>query len=163
MNLLFDPRGNLQPTGLTACSFEEFKASFVDQFEPNQVRKGLFEQLVQYNFDLHNLIEVPFVQWINGSFISKKIAPRDIDLVTFIDWEFYSKHEVVIDRQFSKSKAKDLYPNLDAYTVYQYAKDHSLYPIYHADQLYWLDWFSKTRYNRAKQRFSKGFIQLNFE
>lgn len=35
MDLLFDPRGNLQPSGFTECSFEEFKASFVDQFEPN--------------------------------------------------------------------------------------------------------------------------------
>jgi hypothetical protein len=163
MNLLFDTRGNLQPSGVTECNIEELKAMFVDQFEPNQVRQELFTQLIQYNLDLHDLIGMPFVQWINGSFISRKNAPEDIDLVTFIDWEFYSVHDAVIDRQFGKSKAKDSYPNLDAYTVYQYPANHSLYPIYHADQLYWLDWFSKTRYNRTKQRFSKGFIQLKIE
>lgn len=160
MNLFFDPRGNLQPEGLIDCTIDEFKVFFVDQFGDNEARKGIFEHYLHYNHDLQQLLGTGFTQWIDGSFISTKSLPRDIDFVTFIDWQIYGKLEKDIDAKFGKWQVGNHYPHLDAYTICEYPIDHKFHPVFLADLVYWQDWFGHTRYNHAKRKFPKGFIQI---
>ena len=160
MNFHFDIRGYLQPEGIVEMNLEEFEDTFVNQFDESETRYALMSSYKLYNQDLMNLIGTDFVQWVNGSFVSNKDHPRDIDLVTFIGWQTYSQYEKEIDRRFSKWNVGEFYPNLDAYTIWEYPTDHKFHQTFLADQAYWYEWFSTSRYNRAKNRFSKGFISI---
>ncbi|MFN0036298.1 MAG: DUF6932 family protein [Saprospiraceae bacterium] len=160
MEFHFDIRGHLQPEGLIEITLEEFEAVFVSQFEESDSRKLIFESYLRYTKDLRETIGAGFIQWIDGSFVSNKENPRDIDFATFIDWQAYAQHERVIDARFSKWAVGNFYENLDAYTICQYPEGHKFHQTFRADRAYWYEWFSNSRFNRLKKRFSKGFIQI---
>ncbi|MFN0213346.1 MAG: DUF6932 family protein [Saprospiraceae bacterium] len=160
MKIHFDIRGHLQPEGLIEISFSAFEEMFVARFEESDSRKSIFNNYLRYTNDLRDTIGVGFIQWIDGSFATNKKNPRDIDFVTFIDCDVYEKHVQDIDNRFSKRAVGNFYENLDAYTICEYPKGHEFYAIFLADLAYWNEWFSSTRLNRLKKRFSKGFIQL---
>ncbi len=160
MDFHFDIRGHLQPEGLIAVTPEEFEEVFVNQFVDSISRKPIFDNYCRYVKDLREVIGGGFVQWVDGSFVSNKEDPRDIDFITFVNWQAYAQHEQEIDRQFSKWAVGNFYENLDAYTICEYPEGHQFYQTFRADRAYWYEWFSNSRFNRLKKRFSKGFIQI---
>ena len=105
---------------------------------------------------------MPFVQWIDGSFVATKDNPKDIDMVTFIDAEIYKQLEPQIDNEFSKWAVNKYYKGLDAYTVWTFQEEHKNYHNFKADYAYWYDWFSRSHFNRLQKRYPKGFIQIKF-
>ena len=102
-----------------------------------------------------------FRQWVNGSFVTKKFNPRDIDIVTFIPFEVYGKLKKEIEAKFTMKEAEKHY-GVDAYTIRVYPADHKYYSATESDMAYWRQQFSKTKFNRAKKHYPKGFIELNF-
>lgn len=160
MKASFDIRGHLQPHGAVEMTQEEFETFFVTQFG-NAVRREIFEEYRRYTEDLRAIVNVPFVQWIGGSFVTNRDNPNDIDLVTVIDHEVYAVHEQAIDERFSKWAVGRFYQKIDAYTLWEYPEGHKYHSTFLADKLYWHDWFANSRFNRAGKRFPKGFIQLN--
>jgi hypothetical protein len=154
----FDNRGYLQPEGLIETTMEAFIATFVGE---NPRRRSIFEQYRAYNNDLRELLSVPFTQWIDGGFVTQKETPNDIDFVTLLDSTIYTQHEAAIEARFSKWQAKHFYPDLDAYIVRTYVEGHKNHVIGEMDKMYWRDWFSRSKPNRAGKKFSKGFIQIN--
>jgi hypothetical protein len=160
MDFHFDIRGHLQPEGLIEISLEEFEATFVHQFEDSDSRRPIFDNYCRYTKDLREMIGAGFAQWVDGSFVSNKENPRDIDFITFVDWQVYAQFEQEMDKRFSKWAVGKFYEGLDAYTVCQYPEGHKFHQTFLADRAYWYDWFSNSRFNRLKKRFSKGFIQI---
>ena len=98
------------------------------------------------------------IQWIGGSFSTKTLNPRDIDLVTIIAHETFAEKYELIEEKFRKS-AKQSY-GVDAYIVASYPEEHKKYPIYQGNLVYWDNQFSKTRKNRAGKRFKRGYVQI---
>jgi len=163
MSPLFDIRGNVHPATVVEMSMLEVENHFVSPFDLTSSRYLLFEEYSRYTRNLSNLIGCPFYQWINGSFASNSRMPGDIDLVSFIDHEIYRSKEVAIDEQFSRWSVARHYTNIDAYTVWAYPDEHAYSLIFKADCAYWYDWFAHTRYNRRRQRFTKGFIRVTID
>ena len=163
MDFHFDIRGHLQPESVIEITISEFEEVFVGQFEDSYSRKLIFEDYLRYTQDLRNTIGVGFIQWIDGSFVSNKENPRDIDFATFINWQVYAQYVREIDSRFSKWAVDNFYENLDAYTICEYPIGHEFYAIFLADRAYWNQWFGNSRLNRLKKRFSKGFIQIQIE
>jgi len=136
----------------------EMEKEFVKNIS-SETRKEIFENYLKYLAALNAAFEnIPFIQWINGSFTTKRTDPSDIDLVSFIDYSIlYNSRELF--EQF-------VYPNsyrnydVDAYIVPVYPEDHKSYSLYISDRLDWLDNFNKTWFNRAGKRFPKGFLEL---
>ena len=159
-SIRFDARGYLQPEGLIELTVEEFEDLFVSQFEDFRTRRSIFDNFKRYNQDLKEVIGIEFIQWIDGSFVSNKEHPNDLDFITFIEWQNYSQYEKEIDNRFSKWSVGRYYENLDAYTISEYPEGHRFYQTFLADRAYWYEWFSNSQYNRAKKRFSKGFVQI---
>jgi len=162
MELSFDIRGNLQPYKVITISFEDFQQAFVDSFDPESSRHRIFENYMNYLQELQNILRYDFHQWVNGSFVSNKVHPKDIDLVTVIDYRDHEKQRKNIERKFISRKARDIF-NVDAYIVPQYPISHIRHSFYQSDLAYWRNLFGKTRVNRAKRQFEKGFVQLNFK
>src|ERR1700730_1474836 len=83
--LNFDLKGNLKPYQPIACSLADIKKHFVDDIV-STTRQANYDKYVKYSDDLKALLKVPELkQWVNGSFVTRKLNPKDIDLVTFID------------------------------------------------------------------------------
>jgi len=61
----------------------------------NQHRRAIFEEYLALVEALRNLEIGPFFQWINGSCVTQKAHPRDLDVVTFVNFgNFQGKEDV---------------------------------------------------------------------
>lgn len=96
--------------------------------------------------------------------MSNKANPNDIDFVTLIDWKIFEAKESEIINGFRLKGAKENY-NVDAYSVKIYPDNHSKYVLTKSDLAYWYNWFTRTKKNRKRQTFAKGFLEIvfNFE
>ncbi len=162
MELNFDLRGLLKPYDIVEATLKDFENNFVFGFDESQTRYDLFWEFQKYNQDLQNLLQIPYFQWINGSFVTNKEHPNDIDIVTFIDFSQYHKQKQALENQFSKFGSRQYYKGLDAYLVCVFPENHEFYQTYRSDYAYWYNLFGNPKYNRAQKRYSKGFIQINY-
>ncbi|MCB0425685.1 MAG: hypothetical protein KDD13_13725, partial [Mangrovimonas sp.] len=92
MKLKFDSRGNLIPYEKIELSFDEFESFYIDNFEGlNEIRKEIFENYQTYLSDFREQISEDFIQWVDGSYITRKANPRDIDFVMMIEHETFDR------------------------------------------------------------------------
>jgi len=161
MELKFDDKGHLMPYERITLNLEDFEEFFIKKFEPESSRMNIYESYKKFIFDFQKEITPNFIQWIDGSFVTNKVNPRDIDFVTLIDHDIYIKKRDKIDGNFRLRKAREIY-KVDAYTVEMYPADHKNNSISNIDLVYWDNWFSKTKKNWAKKTFPKGYIEINF-
>ena len=157
----FDPQGNLFPHKVIEIDLEEFEKIFITNFPNSESRNRLFQNYLSYIQKIKDEIDSTFYQWIDGSFVTSKLNPNDIDLVTFINFEFYENNlSKLTDLQGHNLKKEQ---NLDCYFVKEYPIEHKNYEIITKyDSVEWFHLFSKTRVNRNGKRYSKGIIQINF-
>lgn len=156
--LEFNSHGFLKPSGAIASSLEEMKEYFVDQF-PDSPRREHFERFVAYSQALKKVLgDKPIRYWINGSFVTKKRFPNDIDVVAFIDQ--------ASDALFHEQLAGFRSPNcqkahgIDGYFLLTYPEGHPHKFYESSDTAYWLDHFSKTRADRHGRKHEKGFLDF---
>ncbi len=83
---MFDRRGYLTPPRPLECELSFLEENFVEGIPDVNSRRELFIGYLRFLEKLKIAVNASFEQWINGSFISKKLSPQDIDVVTFIDW-----------------------------------------------------------------------------
>jgi hypothetical protein len=157
----FDELGYLSPYKVIETNLETFERIFVSNFENSDTRKKLFQNYVSYINDFKNQISDNFYQWIDGSFVTSKLNPNDIDIVTFLNADIYQdKISQLADFQGIKLKTEQ---KLDCYFVKEYPVEHKNYEIItHYDSVEWFHLFSKSRVQRDGKRHSKGIIQINF-
>ena len=85
--LTFNHSGLLVPDNKISSSIEELNNEFVLKI-PSQRREEIFKAYVKYSEDFKKVCNLHELhQWINGSFVTKKNNPGDIDLITFIDYK----------------------------------------------------------------------------
>jgi len=149
----FDENGYLKPYKVTEIDIITFEKIFVW----NDERKKLFDEYLNYIIFLKEFELGNFFQWVDGSFVSKKIKPNDIDIVTFIEYEkydFYFKEITKLQKQFK---------GLDTYFVKVFPENHPSEFIYKLDKTEWDFQFSFSRINSKTGKSSKkGFVQINF-
>ncbi len=116
MELNFDIRGNLKPYEVIEVSMEDFQKTFVNAFEEEAIRQELFENYNQYMKDFSSLITKSFFQWIDGSFVSNKKKPNDIDLITVLDYRDYEKNKGILEKEFASFSGRKKY-KVDAYIL----------------------------------------------
>ena len=149
MAILFDENGYLKPYEPIEMTLDDFEQTFVF----NAQRKDIFNQ---YQYFLSLLKRMPigtFHQWVNGSFISRKAFPNDIDLVSFVDANFYRIFE---------GKLLDLAQEFKDYRVDAYFEP--VFPTNHilsaATRYNTADW--KYLYGHDKRSRRKGFVSIKF-
>lgn len=159
--LQINSKGYLTPNKNIETTVEEFKLEFVTNFIDKEQRLSLFNYFIKYSKDLKSILKNnELIQWIDGSFVTKKNNPNDIDVVTFIDFDIFEKYEKKL-KSFVYPDSISKY-NVDGYIVVTYPRTHSKHPLYMGDWAYWMDRFDKTRRNRAGNRYPKGFVEINF-
>ena len=50
-------------------------------------RADIHKNYIRYSHDLKKLIGAELQQWVNGSFVTLKVNPKDIDFITFLKHE----------------------------------------------------------------------------
>src|SRR5882672_9355444 len=129
--LEFNTQGLLTPASIIKSSPGELEEYFVID-SPENVRKDLYGQYIKYNSDLKEVCgNVEFTQWLDGSFVTKKPKPADIDLVTFIQLEVAETREREL-KQFIYPASLANY-QIDGYIVVVYPENHKLHFTYKAD------------------------------
>ncbi len=156
-SLSFDKHGNLVPYEISIISFEDFRQFFVMQFEYSIARGILYELYVDFVKDFSSEFTPEFVHWIGGSFVTNKISPNDIDVVTLVEITEQLNLRIDILQKFTtKGYSKQNY-NIDSYLIPVYDVRDSRYAYTRDSVQYWKDWFS---HDRNKEE--KGLIQLNY-
>jgi hypothetical protein len=156
----FNAKGLLVPNSNIGSNLEEFETEFVKNIG-SKVRRHLFEKYMDYTMSLKKELTFgSFFQWIDGSFVSKKSDPNDLDIVTFTNYQELDNDANKLD--MFKYPASLVNFEIDAYLVMIYPQEHKNYSLYIGDRFYWMDLFNKTRRNRNGLKMQKGFLELNF-
>ncbi len=131
---------------------------FRDAFGFTEHRQALLHQHAAFLTYLRSLGLSGAEQWINGSFVTQKPRPNDLDLVTFVP---YRQHQQLEGDLRVLIMA---YPGLDAYAVRTYPVGHSKHFLTNLDQTEWLSLFSRSRTDRrTNHRHPKGFVLLTID
>jgi hypothetical protein len=155
----FDKYGNLFPYEIVETDLITVEKHFVGGMRNKNYRHQIFDNYLKYITELNKLIDGNYFQWINGSFVTKKLRPNDIDIVSFCDYRLVEKVKSEIKflmYPFSKSKYE-----VDAYIVKTYPFDHKSHKFYESDKLYWLHQFLKTKPNKQGRQMNKGFLKID--
>ena len=156
--LNFDNRGNLKPYSFIPSSIGEMKKYFVDEIE-SEIRSASFDNYVRYSADLKKRSGgFDLKQWVDGSFVTLKTNPKDIDVVTFLNQRQIKKLGPLIS-DFKMEGAHNLY-GIDAYIVEVYELKSNYYSYTSGDTAYWHTHFSTTKKNRAGKEYRKGFLEI---
>lgn len=161
MKLSFDAHGYLQPYKRITLSSEEFVGSFVKLFKKDSSRHRIFEHYKRYTEDFREKVTTNFKQWIDGSFVSNKKNPRDLDLVNLVDYETAEKCDSIIRSEFLKNTVIENH-GIDAYLLIIYPENHKLHSWTKSDLLYWNDWFTRSSMNKHRKRYPKGYLEIDF-
>ncbi|MFN3848200.1 MAG: DUF6932 family protein [Spirosomataceae bacterium] len=149
--LEFDEFGFLKPYDVIKISKEELSNNFVW----NQKRTSLYQEFLHFLGEISKLQLKDTYFWINGSFVTKKEDPNDIDIVVFIGAEQNEKFQKELRNLRNEFKL------LDLYFVRIYPENHPLRYIYEMDKDEWIFQFSFTRKNiKTGRRYPKGFLEL---
>jgi len=155
--LVFNHTGLLVPDTLIVSSFKELEDEFVIKI-PTTKRQEIFNAYVKYIEDFKNVCNLDELhQWVNGSYVTKRTNPGDIDLVTFLDYDVVEQLGNKLDN-FKYPNSEMIY-GVDAYIVEVYPENHKERFKYISDRAYWYDRFTKTRRIRGN-KLSKGFLEI---
>ncbi len=144
--LTFDEFGQLTPDQPIESELSAVENVFVF----NETRRLIFAELLGFLEIIKSWEIGHFQVWLDGSFVTKKELPRDVDIAVFMDAKSYERNENLL---YLVKKT----PLIDAYFISVYPEDHPLFHRTESDLAYWFNLFSKDRKRRRK-----GFIQINF-
>ena len=158
--LNFSHSGLLVPSSAIPSDIHEMETEFVVKI-PTLERKKLFEAYINYSEKLKQLCgNIDLVQWVDGSFVTGKPMPGDIDLISFINFEVVSSlKEALIPFKYPES---EVVFNVDAYIVVLYPTDSRYHNYYLSDKAYWAEKFSKTTRNSKGIMLAKEFLEITY-
>jgi len=114
MELEFNDYGNLEGGIVKVTDLKNIETSLVDAFPETETRSRIFSK---FKIFLENIIDWEVITrvWLDGSFCSDNLDPRDIDCVLFhIPTEEYQSE--IVKLKNSKPTIKDEY-FVDFYTI----------------------------------------------
>lgn len=158
--LAFNEYGLLPPGKPIITSLDLFEKTFVTDFE-SKTRVPLFKHYQHYVATLQTIIGNEFYQWIDGSYVTKKENPNDLDVVTFIDFTIAEKYKKQLKNfQYPNSVEKF---NIDGYLVRVFDDDHPKRIAFQSDKLYWWHLFEKVKGLKSRKKFKKGFLEIHYK
>jgi hypothetical protein len=161
-NSLFDIRGNLQPSEILPFSWEGFNKIFVLDFEDSETRKKLFDNFKGFVKNIQENITSDFTIWVDGSYVTEKLNPRDIDALFLFDYKTCEYKKSILDNQYFVKEFK-FTKGLDLYFSIEYPENHKRHFLSHLNHLYWQDVYGHTRKDINSNQYTKGFVALKID
>lgn len=157
----FDERGYLRSKKPVAARWEEVEQFFVEAIQKSETRKRLWLNFLEFTKRLQEEIAPIFIVWLDGSFVTEKLNPRDIDAVFMLDHRVCEQKKSILEQSWFNAENKQT-KGLDLYYSIEYPKTHKRHFLTHLNHLYWLDIYGHTRIDTFGQKFTKGFVELKF-
>jgi hypothetical protein len=161
--LEFNELGLLDP-GMYEPTIYEFRETFVDSFPNSETRGGLYNGYMEYS---KKCIDDSFVKkhWVDGSYVTDKIDPGDIDLAMLVDANKVRTH-VKDGKTFDHGRSEYLTflkkeYGCHVFVVMGYPEDDPRYvSVTKRDSEYWQDKWGHTKEMKKRK---KGYVQFDFE
>lgn len=80
--------GGLLPPGKHQVTPDQVREHFVDAFPESKTRERLYRRWMRHRATLHSVLPI-LSQWVNGSYVTGKQDPSDVDVVTIMDGPTY--------------------------------------------------------------------------
>jgi hypothetical protein len=141
----------LEP-GRHVAEMAEIEAVLVDGFAGSTTRRPLFESFAMVRLAMMRVLPVR-EQWVNGSFVTSKLDPVDIDLVTVFDGERLDELDgpaQTLLKGLVYDKVTQVLHSCDSYVVPFYPSDSPKRSVYEEMEAYWDGWFGKDRLGQRK-------------
>lgn len=152
------PEGSdLLPPGKHEATVDEVEAGFVTAFPSSVTRRPLFEQWISVREAISRLVAVE-IEWIDGSYVTRKEDPNDIDLVSHLNGSELEQLDDPARTTLLGLVAGPVSQYLhacDSYLVAYYPDGHPARPVYRTAANYWEGVFSSTRNGNPK-----GFVEI---
>jgi hypothetical protein len=149
----FNSSGYL-PEGIYQSNLTEFKDRFVNDFSNSRTRSDLFKGYVRLTKGLLNTARFE-KQWIDGSYTTNKVDPRDVDLVSFVDGNDTSISTNQTYQDIVDQIMMDEY-GCDSYIVPIFSDGDYRKSFYDKNIKYW-----KNRWGKDRKGQDKGFIEFD--
>lgn len=154
----FDENGFVKPYKIIELSLKEFSKHFVESLEERKHRANLFENYLKTLEEMRKLIERPFYQWVDGSYITRKKIPNDIDIVSFIQSDIIVKKGRHLLDLKKIAKQRD---SIDLHYSPTCKWNHRLHEESKKYKENWLDIFGFSRRDTSGLKHPKEIIQIN--
>lgn len=163
----FNNDGNL-PEGVHECSEASLEQVFVSGFPETSVRSKLFSGFKSLRTLARN-VSPPATQWVDGSFVTAKQEPDDIDVLSFVDYDTLTrlprdKYDEVYALLGAREKTKTKF-GCHTFLELSCPPGHPHFRFFDRERLYWLRWFGTTRETPSADGTPipgkpKGFVQI---
>ncbi len=155
----FDKNGNIVPYEIHPVSISELEVEIVKPFFKSRTRKKIVEGHGNYILEIFQILENNFFQWLDGSFVTQKLDPNDIDVINFVHFSDLTNEKANSLRKFltHMGNPKDEF-KVDGYLVPVYEPTDPRFLITQAKYNEWRVFFGKDRNNNPK-----GILQLNLD
>lgn len=144
--MAFNRKGYLD-AGLHEMAIDQIEEDFVTQFPHSSTRKAIIEGYKKHSSELKDVVK-EYVQFIDGSFVTNKNDPGDIDLVCFMDGDMLDalppaeQHKLM---QLLSGPATKAGYMCDAYYCISYPDTHPKFPATRSQRKYWMGEFGFDR------------------
>jgi hypothetical protein len=149
----FNAQGLLVPAEAISADLGGIKQYFVDNFPNSKTRAILFSNLENYISQLQNEVFPWFEIWVDGSFVTKKENPNDIDVVLLLDFQVYDLKIKQLEKFYSFSLEKE---GIDAYIVPVFPEGHHFFEDFERESGLW-----HRRFTENRQDGRKGFLKIS--
>ncbi len=147
----FNSDGYLEP-GLHDLTVDSLEEHFVTGFPTSTTRPNIIEGYKRHNFAV-NALGISGEQFLDGSFVSTKNDPGDIDLVQFSDSdsvdELSALDKIIFGSLFAGQATKATHL-CDAYFCPTVPETDPRYPKLRSARKYWLGEFGYDRQDKPK-------------
>jgi hypothetical protein len=152
--LTFNSYGLLTPAEAIPADMEVLKRHFVDAFPKSKTRARLYTNFEKYIDQLQKEVFPWFEVWLDGSFVTAKENPNDLDIVVLLDYQVQQIKRKELEKYYSFSLEKE---GIDAYIVPVFAEEHTFFEVSESQKALWLKRFTENRNEGLK-----GFLVMNF-
>ncbi len=162
MSIIFSSEGYITPIDKVQSDLHTFEELFVKNFANSVTRPRLWENYLAYLDNFRQKVTPNFVQWLDGSFVTLKENPNDIDLVTFIDYKIFEPMEEQKRlEEFWSFNLED--KGLDSYLLGVYPEGHPEYPVYEYNMRNWHIRYTNAKTSKKPIENVKGYIEIIFK
>ncbi|MFN3488544.1 MAG: DUF6932 family protein [Emticicia sp.] len=135
----FDNFGNLHPYGIIKAELNIIEELFVTSFAESITRETLFGDFHLFLNEIKIIVENGTL-WLDGSFVTLKKDPRDIDILIFV------RSEILLEKERELTILKKKYqPKIDSYFIELLPENHPKYFLFEMNRKEWLFTFSTSR------------------
>jgi hypothetical protein len=136
---------------------DEVQRHFVDSFTESKTRADLYTKWLEHREALTAIIPIQH-QWVDGSYVTAAVNPRDVDVVTFIDGPTFESlslgARLIAQSLLAGHQTRDTW-GIDSFAIPVYPQSHAQHSVTLATMQEWTKVFG-----RGRDGIAKGFLEV---